>query len=127
MFEALVQNIESTIASRLFRVQLRSVEQQVQRVSSQKQVAQKTEAAGSIAQEVAVSQQATGEAGQQAAPAKAQGNLSDLASALKGAKATPKAQPGVSVEKIGRNEPCPCGSGLKYKKCGLINGPQHKR
>ncbi|WP_223066923.1 SEC-C metal-binding domain-containing protein [Paenibacillus caui] len=23
----------------------------------------------------------------------------------------------VSVTKIGRNEPCPCGSGLKYKKC----------
>lgn len=21
------------------------------------------------------------------------------------------------VAKIGRNEPCPCGSGLKYKKC----------
>jgi len=21
--------------------------------------------------------------------------------------------------KIGRNEPCPCGSGLKYKKCHL--------
>jgi uncharacterized protein YecA (UPF0149 family) len=21
------------------------------------------------------------------------------------------------VEKIGRNEPCPCGSGKKYKKC----------
>ena len=20
-------------------------------------------------------------------------------------------------EKIGRNEPCPCGSGMKYKKC----------
>lgn len=20
-------------------------------------------------------------------------------------------------EKIGRNDPCPCGSGLKYKKC----------
>jgi len=20
-------------------------------------------------------------------------------------------------KKIGRNEPCPCGSGLKYKKC----------
>lgn len=28
--------------------------------------------------------------------------------------------------KIGRNDPCPCGSGLKYKKCGLINAPQHK-
>src|SRR5688572_26298802 len=23
--------------------------------------------------------------------------------------------------KIGRNEPCPCGSGKKYKKCRLLN------
>lgn len=29
-------------------------------------------------------------------------------------------------EKIGRNDPCPCGSGLKYKKCGLVNSPNHK-
>lgn len=28
--------------------------------------------------------------------------------------------------KIGRNDPCPCGSGLKYKRCGLIGAPQHK-
>ncbi|MDO8619249.1 MAG: preprotein translocase subunit SecA [Candidatus Daviesbacteria bacterium] len=28
--------------------------------------------------------------------------------------------------KIGRNDPCPCGSGLKWKKCGLINAPQHR-
>lgn len=27
---------------------------------------------------------------------------------------------------IGRNDPCPCGSGLKYKKCGLINSPKHR-
>lgn len=27
---------------------------------------------------------------------------------------------------IGRNDPCPCGSGLKYKKCGMIDAPQHK-
>ena len=32
----------------------------------------------------------------------------------------------IKVEKIGRNDPCPCGSGLKWKKCGLINAPQHK-
>lgn len=25
-------------------------------------------------------------------------------------------------EKIGRNDPCPCGSGLKYKKCCLDSG-----
>jgi len=29
-------------------------------------------------------------------------------------------------DKVGRNDPCPCGSGLKYKKCGLINSPKHK-
>jgi preprotein translocase subunit SecA len=29
-------------------------------------------------------------------------------------------------EKIGRNDPCPCGSGLKYKKCGLLNNPTHQ-
>ena len=29
-------------------------------------------------------------------------------------------------QKIGRNDPCPCGSGLKWKKCGLINDPHHR-
>jgi methionyl aminopeptidase len=28
-----------------------------------------------------------------------------------------------AVEKIGRNDPCPCGSGLKYKKCCLGKTP----
>ncbi len=31
-----------------------------------------------------------------------------------------------SGQKIGRNDPCPCGSGLKYKKCGLINSAEHQ-
>lgn len=29
----------------------------------------------------------------------------------------PAPQPYVSKEKVGRNDPCPCGSGKKYKKC----------
>ena len=28
------------------------------------------------------------------------------------------------MAKIGRNEPCPCGSGKKYKRCCLTNGVQ---
>ena len=32
----------------------------------------------------------------------------------------------LKVAKIGRNDPCPCGSGIKYKKCGLINSSSHK-
>ena len=29
-------------------------------------------------------------------------------------------------QEVGRNDPCPCGSGLKYKKCGMISAPEHK-
>jgi preprotein translocase subunit SecA len=28
---------------------------------------------------------------------------------------------------IGRNDPCPCGSGKKYKKCGLLNTVEHQQ
>jgi len=34
-----------------------------------------------------------------------------------GATATEKPRPVVAGPKVGRNEPCPCGSGKKYKKC----------
>src|SRR5256885_2390422 len=34
--------------------------------------------------------------------------------------------PVVGGQKVGRNDPCPCGSGLKYKKCGMINAPEHR-
>ncbi|HEY4490285.1 MAG TPA: preprotein translocase subunit SecA [Candidatus Paceibacterota bacterium] len=30
-------------------------------------------------------------------------------------------------ENIGRNDPCPCGSGKKYKKCGLLNTEEHQK
>jgi uncharacterized protein YecA (UPF0149 family) len=33
-----------------------------------------------------------------------------------------KPRPVVRDYKIGRNDPCPCGSGLKYKKCCLGSG-----
>ncbi|WP_300390609.1 SEC-C metal-binding domain-containing protein [Fusobacterium sp.] len=32
-------------------------------------------------------------------------------------KSTYYNEPIVKKRKIGRNEPCPCGSGKKYKKC----------
>jgi preprotein translocase subunit SecA len=28
---------------------------------------------------------------------------------------------------VGRNDPCPCGSGKKYKKCGMLNTEEHKK
>jgi preprotein translocase subunit SecA len=38
----------------------------------------------------------------------------------------PKAPRRVEKEP-GRNDPCPCGSGKKYKKCGLLDTAEHQR
>ncbi len=47
----------------------------------------------------------------------------DYDEALAEANADQKAQPFVRTgEKVGRNDPCPCGSGKKYKQChGKLN------
>jgi preprotein translocase subunit SecA len=34
---------------------------------------------------------------------------------------------GVPAGEIGRNDPCPCGSGKKWKNCGLKNTPEHQQ
>ncbi len=35
--------------------------------------------------------------------------------------------PDTTNSNIGRNDPCPCGSGKKYKKCGLLNTSEHQQ
>jgi preprotein translocase subunit SecA len=42
-------------------------------------------------------------------------NASDIVS--EAADAVSKAKPIRSGPKVGRNDPCPCGSGKKYKQC----------
>ena len=32
-----------------------------------------------------------------------------------------------NLANVGRNDPCPCGSGKKYKKCGLLNTEEHQK
>ncbi|WP_407691085.1 preprotein translocase subunit SecA [Rubrobacter marinus] len=39
----------------------------------------------------------------------------------------PKSPRRVDASKVGRNDPCPCGSGKKFKKCGMANTPEHQR
>ena len=36
-------------------------------------------------------------------------------------------KPASAKPEAGRNDPCPCGSGKKYKKCGLLNTPGHQK
>ncbi|HTJ18976.1 MAG TPA: SEC-C metal-binding domain-containing protein, partial [Steroidobacteraceae bacterium] len=51
----------------------------------------------------------------QAAQQAAQAAMGAVAAAMASSKAA-TAMPG-GVPKVGRNEPCPCGSGKKYKQC----------
>jgi preprotein translocase subunit SecA len=54
-----------------------------------------------------------------AAPVPAAGTLAGPRPALAG---TPTPAPFVrNLPKVGRNEPCPCGSGKKYKHCHALN------
>jgi preprotein translocase subunit SecA len=43
----------------------------------------------------------------------------------------PKLRPAVRLVKgkdgVGRNDPCPCGSGKKFKKCGMLNTEEHQK
>lgn len=122
MFESLIGNIESTIVNRIFRVQLQQATQM--RQAPRNMVEQKDDVFESIEKEVADASLPTASA--TTAPVSTKGSMGDLAAALKSAKNTTRPQPGDEKVKIGRNDPCPCGSGKKYKKCGLINAPSHR-
>ena len=57
------------------------------------------------------------------APAKEMQNVSAAEAPVSISSTAPtNADPG-----IGRNDACPCGSGKKYKKCGLLNTEEHRQ
>ncbi|MBP7768409.1 preprotein translocase subunit SecA [Candidatus Woesebacteria bacterium] len=119
LFEELIASIESTIARRLYRDQVQNM-QQMQSINLDQAIEQKDTIYESLEKEVVDASIP------EPALQSQKGSLGDLAAVLKTAKATARPQPGVSKSKINRNAPCPCGSGLKYKKCGLINAPEHR-
>lgn len=48
--------------------------------------------------------------------------VAKVTSENRGGAAAPVKRPIVKAQKVGRNDPCPCGSGKKYKKCCGANG-----
>jgi preprotein translocase subunit SecA len=124
MFDSFIANLESTIARRVFRVQPADSQRTAspaQDLLNQAQY-QKEDVHESISKEVQDAQVPSGEEVIESQ----QGSAGDLAQALGKAGTAPAPGGGTQKSKIGRNDPCPCGSGLKYKECGLINAPQHK-
>jgi preprotein translocase subunit SecA len=58
-----------------------------------------------------------------AAPAAARWQENRGAEAQGGGRTPSRAEPRtITGDKVGRNDPCPCGSGKKYKKCCLLKG-----
>ncbi len=110
MFKELLEDINATTLSRLFRVRITGLDErrmQAQRLGRQLQASHADSSnLGFAAQAPAPSGEG---APQQAALPQQPGPMAAVAPA--------KRAPVQTGEKIGRNDPCPCGSGKKYKKC----------
>ncbi len=100
IFESLILSIRHNIASKVFRVKIK---ESAQTTETQAPKASRIEAAQTSHQSVG---SFAGEAGE--APKE---------SAIAAASAPPSATVVRQGQKIGRNDPCPCGSGKKYKYC----------
>ncbi|MBI5151880.1 MAG: preprotein translocase subunit SecA [Candidatus Pacebacteria bacterium] len=110
MFENLMTRMYDEVIHKIYRIQ----PQMQTHVSTPKQTVE-------IKQEVfgdSITEEAKKADAGIKAPSSTKGSLSDLARALGKARGpVSTAKPGVAVAKIGRNDPCPCGSGKKFKKC----------
>jgi len=95
MFEDMIQQIQNDVVRAVYQVQVSSAPQR------------KAVASKSVLLQPRIATIGGGSAGSGGA----------VASPPQGAKSDKVKPETVKVDKIGRNEPCPCGSGKKYKKC----------
>ncbi|MGH8211984.1 MAG: SEC-C metal-binding domain-containing protein, partial [Rhodanobacteraceae bacterium] len=108
LFQGMLSRIKSELVQTLSRVRIRSEEEVAAMEAQQQQMAARAARAMQF--------QHAETSGFGAAPADA--NAAAQAGAQAGSAATATATPVMREgPKIGRNEPCPCGSGKKYKHC----------
>jgi preprotein translocase subunit SecA len=117
LFSNMLERVKFDTASLLMRVEVRS-EADLQREEEERQrrLLAKLQAQHSAAQsplDTADLAQAPGQTSSQAT-----GQIAgQRAGAATASAATGSAAAGIIERKVGRNEPCPCGSGRKYKQC----------
>jgi preprotein translocase subunit SecA len=121
MFESMMERFEEEAVRYLYLMQVLDADE-VERLRQQEEEA---------AQEAEVSRQATGTRGNGRKPRRAQTSIDELEESFQrkkkreleqarmagGGGAQQVQQVVRSGAKVGRNDPCPCGSGKKYKKC----------
>ena len=105
MFETLINGIADEIAHRIFKVQIAAPEHQHTHVHEQP--AGEEMGAEEVSKSATSNQQlATSSTAKSSSSALASSSLPQTSSAST-----------VNKKKLGRNDPCPCGSGKKWKKC----------
>jgi len=100
LFEEMKANIRLNVAKLLFRVQVQT-DQRLERRQARAAPVQYSGAAQSGVAAAAAAGAVMGQRAQAAGPARGSGPTSPIR----------------VDEKVGRNDPCPCGSGKKYKHC----------
>ncbi|HMG22283.1 MAG TPA: SEC-C metal-binding domain-containing protein, partial [Kofleriaceae bacterium] len=122
MFREMMDRIQANSINKLFRVQIAREEDQVPQLQHKERQLEEHGVANKSEDEAAPAAEGDSSARQQAAQSKRAGRGGRAAQARGGAGAGDgdgaKAEPvRRDRPKVGRNDPCPCGSGKKYKKC----------
>ncbi|HET9626835.1 MAG TPA: SEC-C metal-binding domain-containing protein, partial [Kofleriaceae bacterium] len=119
MFREMTDRIQANTVTKLFRVQIQRDEEQVPQIHQKERQLEEHGVADKNDDEVAASGEAAPNAqarranrGRPAGRAAAGGAAGGAAEAEAKGETVRRERP-----KVGRNDPCPCGSGKKYKKC----------
>jgi preprotein translocase subunit SecA len=108
LFAQMMRNIQVNTGRKLFRVQIQRQEAEIPTLQAKQRRMVESHAAAATS-----GAETVGQASQEQAGSSAFGKAADGgATAAAKQKTVRRDQP-----KVGRNDPCPCGSGKKYKKC----------
>jgi hypothetical protein len=122
LFREMMDRIQANTMTKLSRVQIQREEEQVPQLHHKERQMEEHGVAGKNDDETAAAAAAEAGGAQGQAPAQRRANRGRPAGrAAAGAGAAETEAKGETVRrerpKVGRNDPCPCGSGKKYKKC----------
>jgi preprotein translocase subunit SecA len=120
MFREMMDRIQANTVTKLFRVQIQREEEQVPQIHHKERQMEEHGVANKSEDEIAAEANAD-----KATAAQKRGNRGrGAAQAARGGAQPAPGEPETKAEpvrrerpKVGRNDPCPCGSGKKYKKC----------
>ena len=114
MFDEMLDSIRTQVMSRVFKVRVQlSPEAQAQRKIMAERMQQKMNAQHSEAQSISQVQKRNAQTAMSGESARRQAQNSVMQSRTQSSTVTVRR----SSPKVGRNDPCPCGSGKKYKQC----------